>query len=87
MSSRGSKSIRPIRVTGSGDTMQEPDRELSQSERLIGYVDVAELFHTPDGELRRPGPDRADARSSMEILDKDHRLSIIRLDLTRRLAT
>jgi len=30
--------------------MQEPDHQLTQSERLIGYVDDAELFHTPDGE-------------------------------------
>jgi hypothetical protein len=47
----GSKSIGPIRVTANEDTMQvEPDRELSQSKRLIGYVDKMELFHTPDGE-------------------------------------
>jgi hypothetical protein len=39
-------------VIDNEDTMQEekPDREPSQSERLIGYVDDAELFHTPDGE-------------------------------------
>jgi hypothetical protein len=47
---RGSKSIRQIPVTGNGDTIQEPDRQLTQGERLIGYVDDAELFHTPDGE-------------------------------------
>jgi hypothetical protein len=51
MSRRGSKSTRQVLVIDNEDTMQgEPDRELSQSERLIGYVDDAELFHTPDGE-------------------------------------
>lgn len=37
-------------MTGRDDETQERDREPSQSERLIGYVDEAELFHTPDGK-------------------------------------
>ena len=30
-------------MTGRSDTVQEPDRKLTQSERLIAYVDDAEL--------------------------------------------
>jgi hypothetical protein len=36
-------------VTGSTDKGGKAEREPTQSERLIRYVDDAELFHTPDG--------------------------------------